>query len=84
VTTVLGDIFRDGREFVRRVKRAARGKSVNMDELFEYQICKEMGWSYEELMNTPHEVVIAFTRISEITNREMEKMRRAEDGNVYR
>ncbi len=37
--------------------------------LEDYSICKEMGWTWEELMNTPHEVVVAFSRIASIRAR---------------
>lgn len=34
---------------------------------------KEMGWSYEELMNTPYETYLDISRIMSIENKEEEK-----------
>ncbi len=42
---------------------------MNNEWLEDYSICKEMGWTWQELMNTPHEVVVAFSRIASIRAR---------------
>ena len=55
------------------MKRALRGKGDDVpDELQEYLICKNLGWSYRELMETPYEVVVAFTVIMGLERKEIE------------
>lgn len=54
------------------MKRALKGKNASNEWLAEFQLCAEMGWSYEELQNTPEEIVVAFSRIMSIKARHEE------------
>lgn len=37
--------------------------------LEDYSICKEMGWTWDELQNIQEEVVVAFSRIASLRAR---------------
>jgi len=37
-------------------------------------LCKEFGWSYDELMNTPYETTYAYTVIMGLERKEIERI----------
>ncbi len=37
--------------------------------LEDYSLCKDLGWTWEELQNTKEEVVVAFSRIASLKAR---------------
>lgn len=52
------------------MKRATRGKSSNLVELEEYAICKDMGWTWQALQETPEAVVVAFSQIARLVGKQ--------------
>lgn len=50
------------------MKNGKQGRNPLPKEWNEFQICKELGWSYKELMETPVEVSLKFVEISGLMN----------------
>jgi len=58
----------------------ARGKSVASPECLMYSMMKEFGWTYEEYMNTPSDVIVDLITImnslASVQKAEMEKKKK--------
>jgi len=64
----LKDFIEDGEEFHYRVEQALRGRGGGDRRILYHYLMKNMGWSWNELMKTPYEVVYRTAIIMQIEN----------------
>ena len=60
---------RTAREKILEFKKAIRGSAFS-ERYLEFVVMKEMGWSWEELNQTPEEVYLDILRIISLKNKE--------------